>query len=237
MVEPTTEGRPAHVSLREALKVWAYVALNSFGGPAGQIAVMHRVIVDTRHWISDRRFLHALNYCMLLPGPEAQQLSVYIGWLMHGHLGGLLAGSLFVLPGFVAILVLSVLYATYQGTTFVDALFYGLAPAVLAIVAAAVLRVGRRSLTDRTLVLIAAASFVAIFFLEVPFPVVIAAAALIGLVRSAEGHGATARTPEGHETAILADDAETGRRPSLRRALAILALGVVLWFGPVLLLT
>ena len=145
------------VPLREALKVWAYVSINSFGGPAGQIAVMHRVLVDTRHWISERRFLHALNYCMLLPGPEAQQLSVYIGWLMHGSVGGLLAGILFVLPGFLAILALSILYAGYQDTTFVEALFYGLAPAVLAIVAAAVLRVGRRALTDRTLVAIAAA--------------------------------------------------------------------------------
>ena len=172
------------IPLREALKVWAYVAVNSFGGPAGQIAVMHRVLVDTRHWISERRFLHALNYCMLLPGPEAQQLSVYIGWLMHGVRGGLLAGLLFVLPGFLAILALSILYAGYQDTTFVEALFYGLAPAVLAIVAAAVVRVGRRALTDRTLVAIAVLSFVGLFFLGVPFPLVIVAAGIFGYARS-----------------------------------------------------
>ena len=148
---PDQSGSARRVPLGEALRVWGYVSINSFGGPAGQIAVMHRVLVGTRHWISERRFLHALNYCMLLPGPEAQQLSVYIGWLMHGVRGGLLAGLLFVLPGFLAILALSILYAGYQDTTFVEALFYGLAPAVLAIVAAAVVRVGRRALTDRTL--------------------------------------------------------------------------------------
>jgi chromate transporter len=245
MVEPTTDQPRAPVSLRDALRVWTYVALNSFGGPAGQIAVMHRVIVDTKHWVSDRRFLHALNYCMLLPGPEAQQLSVYIGWLMHGHVGGLLAGILFVLPGFVAILALSILYATYQGTTFIEALFYGLAPAVLAIVAAAVLRVGRRSLTDPVLVLIAVASFVTIFFLAVPFPVVIAAAALIGVLRSRralvpssrpDGHGASPGASVAGGTAMLADDAKAVLRPSSRHALAVLAIGGVLWLGPVILL-
>jgi chromate transporter len=231
--------------LSEALKVWAYVAINSFGGPAGQIAVMHRVLVDTRHWISERRFLHALNYCMLLPGPEAQQLSVYIGWLMHGVRGGLLAGLLFVLPGFIAILALSVLYAGYNDTTFVAALFYGLAPAVLAIVAAAVVRVGTRALTDRTLVAIAVLSFGAIFFLAVPFPLVILAAGVFGFARSRRlrddrdpGHPSPDDgRSEGPAPLPFLSDSEVGTgRPSARRAVRVLAIGALLWLVPVVLL-
>jgi chromate transporter len=229
--------------LGEALKVWAYVAVNSFGGPAGQIAVMHRVLVDTRYWISEPRFLHALSYCMLLPGPEAQQLAVYIGWLMHGVRGGLLAGTLFVLPGFLAILALSILYAGYQSATFVTALFYGLAPAVLAIVAAAVVRVGRRALTDRTLVAMAVLSFGSLFFLAVPFPLVIAAAAVFGFVRSrrldrdeqrlATVHGRATRPDQ---VPVLADLDGAAARPSTRRVVTVLITGGILWLVPVVLL-
>jgi chromate transporter len=233
------------ITLREAVKVWAYIAINSFGGPAGQIAVMHRVLVDTRHWTSERRFLHALNYCMLLPGPEAQQLSVYVGWLMHGIRGGLLAGSLFVLPGFVAILALSVLYVGYQDTTFVEALFFGLAPAVLAIVATAVVRVGRRALTDRTLVAIAILSFGALSLLAAPFPLVIVMAGLVGFLRSRR---ALARDEERNDspddgaadepapTPVLSDHATATGRPSTRRLVRVLALGGILWLLPVTLL-
>src|SRR5438105_8006544 len=144
---------PAHgVSFNEALRVWTRVALLSFGGPAAQIAVMHRILVDEKRWISESRFLYALNYCMLLPGPEAQQLAVYIGWLMHRTLGGVVAGTLFVLPGLIAIMVLSWIYAGYGAIGGIQALFFGLKAAVLAIVLQAVIRIGKRALRNRTMV-------------------------------------------------------------------------------------
>src|ERR671929_877313 len=150
------------ISLAEAFRVWLRVALLSFGGPAGQIAVMHRIIVDEKRWIGENRFLHALNYCMLLPGPEAQQLAVYIGWLMHRTVGGLVAGTLFVLPGLVAIMALSLIYAAWGKVGVVAALFFGLKAAVLAVVLEAVVRVGKRALKNRVMLGIAAAAFVAI---------------------------------------------------------------------------
>ena len=180
-------GRDANVppdipSFAEATRVWLRVALLSFGGPAGQIAVMHRILVEEKKWISESRFLHALNYCMLLPGPEAQQLATYIGWLLHRTAGGLVAGTLFVLPGFVAILVLSILYAGFKELTLVQAIFFGIKAAVLAIVVEAVIRIGNRALKNGAMVALAAAAFVAIFFLDVPFPLVIIGAGLIGYV-------------------------------------------------------
>ena len=168
-------------SFREALRVWIKVAALSFGGPAGQIAVMHRLVVEERKWLSEARFLHALNYCMLLPGPEAQQLATYIGWLLHGWRGGLTAGLLFILPGFVSILVLSALYAGYQGAPLVSALFFGLKPAVLAVVLQAVWRLGARALNERWRVMLAGLAFVAIFALHVPFPWIVFGAALAGV--------------------------------------------------------
>ncbi|HZB53509.1 MAG TPA: chromate transporter, partial [Reyranella sp.] len=232
------------VTLSEAFRVWSYVALNSFGGPAGQIAVMHRVLVDSKRWIGERRFLHALNYCMLLPGPEAQQLAVYIGWLMHGTRGALMAGILFVLPGFVAILALSVIYAGNQDTTFVAALFYGIKPAVMAIVAAAVVRVGRRSLTNRTLLAIAAGAFIAIFFFDIPFPLVVLTAGVVGLAGSrlapstfatGGGHGPVAPADANEVAAVIHDEAAlTQARPTFLRTAGVLALGLVLWLGPIL---
>src|SRR5205814_9567501 len=145
----TDGGAAGHgVSEREALRVWLRVALMSFGGPAGQIAVMHRILVDEKRWISDSRFLHALNYCMLLPGPEAQQLATYVGWLMHRTVGGLIAGGLFILPGVIAIMALSYVYAAFGKVGFVAALFFGLKAAVLAIVLEAVVRVGKRALKN-----------------------------------------------------------------------------------------
>src|SRR3954453_23179403 len=164
---------PAHaVPLSEAFRVWSRVALLSFGGPAGQIAVMHRILVEEKRWISEERFLHALNYCMLLPGPEAQQLATYVGWLMHRTRGGILAGGLFILPGIVAIMVLSWIYALFGKVGIVSALFFGLKAAVLAIVLEAVVRIGKRSLKNRAMVALAAAAFVAIFFFDAPFPVI-----------------------------------------------------------------
>lgn len=169
------------VSFREALKVWIEVAATSFGGPAGQIAVMHRLLVEEKRWVSEDRFLHAMNYCMLLPGPEAQQLATYVGWLLHRVRGGLVAGGLFILPGFVSILALSMLYAGFQDTAFVQALFYGLKPAVLAVVVEAVIRIGRRALRNRLMVALAAAAFILMFFFDLPFPFVILGSAVVGL--------------------------------------------------------
>ena len=160
------------------------MALLSFGGPAGQIAVMHRIIVEEKRWISEQRFLHALNYCMLLPGPEAQQLATYIGWLMHRTLGGIIAGGLFIVPGIVAIMALSYVYALWGNVPVVTALFFGLKAAVLVIVVEAVLRIGKRALKTRMLVGIAAISFIAIFFLGVPFPLIVLAAAAAGFIGS-----------------------------------------------------
>src|SRR6185437_12437677 len=159
-----TAARPEEVTLRVAFRVWLKIALLSFGGPAGQIAVMHRILVDEKHWISESRFLHALNYCMLLPGPEAQQLATYVGWLMHRTRGGLLAGGLFILPGVIAIMALSYIYAAFGHVSLVTSLFFGLKAAVLAIVLEAVFRVGKRALKNNALIALAAVAFVAIFF-------------------------------------------------------------------------
>src|SRR5690349_5529646 len=169
----------AEIRFIEAFRVWLRIGWLSFGGPAGQIALMHREVVEKRRWIDEARFLHALNYCMLLPGPEAQQLATYIGWLMHGTRGGLVAGLLFILPGLAVILALSVLYALYHQTGLLAAVFFGLKAAVLAIVVEALVRLGRRALKTWAARLIALAAFVALFLFAVPFPLVILAAGLL----------------------------------------------------------
>ena len=169
------------VPFGDAVRLWARVGLNSFGGPAGQIAVMHRLVVEERRWVSEERFLHALNYCMLLPGPEAQQLATYLGWLLHGYRGDLVAGIFFVLPGFVAILALTLLYVGYRDVRAVEALLFGLKAGVLAVVLEAVLRIGRRVAGGPATFALAAAAFVALFFFAVPFPLVVLAAGLFGL--------------------------------------------------------
>src|SRR3954469_14623459 len=171
------------ISFGEAFRVWLRVAVLSFGGPAGQIAVMHRILVEEKNWISESRFLHALNYCMLLPGPEAQQLATYTGWLLNGTRGGLAAGPLVILPGVVVLLAPSLPYATFQDTTAAAALFYGIKPAVVALVADAVLRLARRAIHGRASVAIAAAAFVAIFFFDIAFPIIIGLAAVAGVAR------------------------------------------------------
>ena len=182
---------PQHgVSLGQALRVWLRVAALSFGGPAGQIAVMHRIIVEEKKWISDNRFLHALNYCMLLPGPEAQQLATYIGWLMHRTLGGIMAGGLFIVPGIISIMALSYIYAVFGKVGFVTAMFFGLKAAVLAIVLDAVVRVGKRALKNKVMLGLAAAAFIGIFFFGVPFPIIIISAGVIGYF------GGRARLPQ-----------------------------------------
>src|ERR1700724_423956 len=179
---------PRHgVSLRDAVQVWLRVASLSFGGPAGQIAVMHRILVEEKHWVSEARFLHALNYCMLLPGPEAQQLATYIGWLMHRTLGGIIAGGLFVVPGIIAIMALSYVYAGWGNVPVIVALFFGLKAAVLAIVVEALVRIGKRALKNRMMIALAAIAFVGIFFLNVPFPIIIIAAGVIGYFGARSG--------------------------------------------------
>jgi chromate transporter len=233
-------GEPTHsISFAEATRVWLRVALLSFGGPAGQIAVMHRILVEEKKWISESRFLHALNYCMLLPGPEAQQLATYIGWLLHRTAGGLVAGTLFVLPGFVAILVLSVLYAGFKELALMQAVFFGIKAAVLAIVVEAVIRIGKRALKNATMVALAAAAFVAIFFLDVPFPLVIIGAGLIGYIGGRvdperfaviQGHAPAAGAAPAVDT-LLEGDLEHAR-PSLTRAMTVLAIWLPLWLGP-----
>ena len=236
--------QPDPVPFREAVKVWIAVALQSFGGPAGQIAVMHRILVEEKRWVSESRFLHALNYCMLLPGPEAQQLAIYIGWLLNRTPGGLAAGILFVLPGAASILALSILYAGYRDLAFVSGLFFGLKPAVMAVVVEAVVRIGRRALKNRLLVGIAALAFLAIFFFEVPFPAIVAGAGLLGWLggrfvpekfAAAPAHAPGAAS-QGEEEMPVADSQVHRVRPSLTRSLRVTAIGLALWLGPLLVL-
>jgi chromate transporter len=240
--DPTTRpGRRSAdlVPLRTAVRAWFRISLQTFGGPAGQIAVMHRTLVDELRWIGERRFLHALNYCMLLPGPEAQQLAIYIGWLLNGNAGGLIAGTLFVLPGYLSIMALSAIYAGFGDTTAIEALFAGVTPAVLAVVASAVIRVGSRTLRNGPLIAIALAAFVALAMFRLPFPIVVAGAGLIGFVGDrfwparfhAAGHGGPAA--DGAPQPIISDDALHGASPSWRRAATVLAIGLVVWAAPI----
>jgi chromate transporter len=221
------------------LRTWARIAALSFGGPAGQIAVMHRILVEEKQWISEARFLHALNYCMLLPGPEAHQLAVYIGWLMHRIRGGILSGTLFVLPGLVSLGLLSWLYATYGEIGIVGALFFGMKAAVLAIVLDAVVRIGRRALKSPALVVIAVLSFIGIFFFALPFPLIILAAGLCGYFgrhsgwfKPAIGHGAGKSGAQGLIDAQFAREIPPHVRPSTARFVQIAAIGALLWLGP-----
>lgn len=234
--------------LATAFWVWCRVAMLSFGGPAGQIAVMHRILVEEKRWISENRFLHALNFCMLLPGPEAQQLATYIGWLMHRTIGGLVAGLLFVLPGFVSILGLSILYAGYRDLSFVQGIFYGLKPAVVALVIVAVTRIGKRSLKNRTMVSIAGLAFVAIFVFQIPFPLIVLAAGVVGYFGGKywpdtfvvmKGHAANAKSadekPRDSEPApfLISDDETTTSRPSGARSLRVLSIWLLIWLLPI----
>jgi chromate transporter len=237
-----TEQRQHGVPFSEAMKVWLRVAALSFGGPAGQIAVMHRIIVEEKKWIGDQRFLQALNYCTLLPGPEAQQLATYIGWLMHRTAGGLLAGILFVLPGLLAIMALSWVYVLLGKITLVQGLFFGLKAAVLVIVLEAVLRVGKRALRNNVMRALAAAAFVAIFFYGVPFPLIIVVAGLLGFVGARAGwapflvgggHGAAGARQLADRDSLLGEATPPHARPDLRWSLSIGALFLALWLVPV----
>ncbi|GAB3691203.1 MULTISPECIES: chromate efflux transporter [Actinomycetes] len=225
------------VPFRTALRVWFLVSLQTFGGPAGQIAVMQRTLVEERRWIGQQRFNHALNYCMLLPGPEAQQLAIYLGWLLNGTRGGIAAGTLFVLPGILALGALSAIYVAFGDTTAVTATFAGLAPAVLAIVAQAVLRVAKRSLTHPALITLAVAAFAALALFAVPFPLVIALAALVGwlLSRRDPDFARPARVGDAADgpAPLISDEALHHDRPTASRFTRILAIGLGLWAAPV----
>ena len=229
--------RPTDViPLREATRAWFAISLQTFGGPAGQIAVMQHTLVDQKRWIGQQRFLFALSYCTLLPGPEAQQLATYVGWLLNGTRGALVAGTLFILPGVVALLALSGLYVVFGDTTVVEALFLGVAPAVIAIVVQAVSRVARKGLTHPALVLLAVASFLALTLFGVPFPAVVAAAALLGYLLGRTLPGLTkprAAAVDDGPAPLISDDALHTERPSGRRAATVLALGLGLWAAPV----
>src|ERR1041384_4940217 len=214
------------ISFAEAFRFWLKLGFISFGGPAGQIAIMHRVVVDEKKWLDESRFLHALNFCMLLPGPEAQKLATYIGWLLHGARGGLTAGILFVLPGALVMLGLSLLYALGRGIPLVDGALFGIKAAVLVIVIEALFRIGKRALKSSILLGLAAAAFIGIFFLMLPFPLIVAAAALVGYLvarRSPELLGLSGET----ENVLPADE-------NRWRHFAVAAIvGLITWLAPI----
>ena len=235
----------AYPTLAEATRIWARIGLLSFGGPAGQIALMHRILVEEQRWLGEKRFLHALNYCMLLPGPEAMQLAVYIGWLMHRTLGGIIAGVLFVLPGVIAIMGLSWIYALYGNVGPVEALFFGLKAAVLAIVVQAVIRIGSRALKNGAMIAIAAASFVAIFGFAIPFPLIILVAGLIGFFgaraglpafHGGGGHGKVGKVQVDDADTLLGEETPGHAEVSRAYAFRVSAVFLILWLAPVTLL-
>jgi chromate transporter len=230
-VTPSRDSAAPSLTLRQTIPVWVKVACLSFGGPAGQIAVMQRLLVDERRWISERRFLHALNYCMLLPGPEATQLAAYIGWLMHRWRGGLAAGVIFVLPGFLSILALSIVYAGWGDVPLVESVFYGIKPAVLAIVVHALVRIARRALVSRYLLVIAVAAFVGIFAFGVPFPAIVLASALVGWIGGRLGVESliSSSLPGAGDP----PEPEPDSPPPIHRTAATAALWLALWWVPV----
>ncbi len=246
MTAPETDiPPPENVSFWQAFRFWLRLGFISFGGPAGQIAIMHQELVEERRWISERRFLHALNFCMVLPGPEAQQLAIYIGWLMHRSIGGIVAGGLFVLPSLFILIFLSWLYIAYGNLPLIAGLFYGIKPAVTAIVVQAAYRIGSRALKNAWLWAIAAASFVAIFALNLPFPLIVLSAAVIGFIGGrlvpayfalGGGHQANARS---YGAALIDDDTPPPAHARFRwsRVGLVAVIGLLLWALPMGLLT
>jgi chromate transporter len=234
MARPEQTAPAAVPSFATATRVWMKIGFLSFGGPAGQIALMHKELVDERRWISEGRFLHALNFCMLLPGPEAQQLATYIGWLMHGWRGGVVAGTLFVLPGFLVMLGLSTAYALWGQTDWLGSLFFGLKAAVLAVVIEAVIRIGRRSLKTNAMRAIALLAFLALFMMNAPFPLVILLAGIAGYILFRTG----ARTPaiQHGAAAEATDNLRTDHHASPKSALAAVVFWGALWALPFLLI-
>ncbi|RJT40883.1 chromate efflux transporter [Mesorhizobium waimense] len=236
---------PAMPTFKQAVRLWAKIGLLSFGGPAGQIALMHKELVEERRWIGEQRFLHALNYCMLLPGPEAQQLAIYIGWLLHRTLGGLVAGTLFVLPGAIVMLGLSSFYMLYNDAPVVEALFFGVKAAVLAVVVEAVIRIGKRALKNRVMVAIAVAAFLAIYVVKLPFPLIILAAALTGWIGnrlaplpfSGAAHGKGNAPDIRGVVDLMFERGELDHtRPTRWHAPRTIAIWLPIWLGPVALI-
>ena len=220
------ESRPLPVGFPQAFRVWLKIGCIGFGGPAGQIALMHRILVDEKKWVDEARFLHALNFCMLLPGPEAQKLATYVGWLLHGTRGGLAAGILFVVPGALVMLGISLLYVLGKGIPVVDGALFGIKAAVLVIVVEALIRIGRRSLKSWLLVTLAGLAFVGIYFLDLPFPLIVAAAAVAGFFVSQSSPALLGLKAGGHGAA----GPEPGR---WRHFAAATAIGLALWWAPV----
>ena len=228
----TTTDTPASPTFAEAFRFWLKLGFISFGGPAGQIAIMHREVVERRRWVDEGHFLHALNFCMLLPGPEAQQLAIYLGWLLHRTWGGIVAGVLFVLPSALILWALSYVYVAFGDVVWVGGVFYGLKPAVLAIVAAAVLRIGGKALKNEVMWSLAVLAFAAIFFLHAPFPLIVVAAGVIGWI------GGKVRkdkflVAKGHGSGVM--PTVSGEKPTLGRALRVIATCLALWWVPLLL--
>jgi chromate transporter len=239
---PPTNARSRHPGFLEALRVWVKIGLLSFGGPTGQIALMHGELIEKRRWVSESRFLHALNFCMLLPGPEAHQLAIYIGWLLHRTWGGIVAGLCFVLPGALLLWGVSYIYVTHGDVPWIAAIFYGLKAAVMAIVAAAVLRIGRKTLKTKVMWTISALAFAAIFFVNVPFPLIVLGGGIIGLLGGSWfpnqfkiplSHGGRADQPD--TSAISDTETLTHTRTNLARTV-LLSLGcLAIWLTPLLL--
>jgi len=236
---------PAVPTFKEAVRLWAKIGLLSFGGPAGQIALMHKELVEERRWIGEQRFLHALNYCMLLPGPEAQQLAIYIGWLLHRTVGGLVAGTLFVLPGALVMLCLSSFYMLYNDAPVIEALFFGVKAAVLAVVVEAVIRIGKRALKNRMMVAIAVAAFLAIYVVKLPFPLIILLAGLTGWIGnrfapdlfSGSSHGKGNVPDIRGAVDLMFERGELDHtRPTKWHAPRTIAIWLPVWLGPVVLI-
>ena len=235
------EKSPSSPSFREAFRFWLKLGFVSFGGPTGQIAIMHAELVERKRWISEERFLHALNYCMLLPGPEAQQLAIYIGWLLHRTWGGIVAGTFFVIPSIFILIALSWIYVSFGALPVVAAVFYGIKPAVLAIVAAAVIRIGQKALKNEVMLLIAAAAFIGIYMMKIPFPAIILSAGLVGLVGVSalpKKFSVLKEYPRSVEGAVLSDEQPPGDHtlPSLAQAFRVLSVCLALWIVPLILL-
>ena len=225
------------LTLKAASKVWFSISLRTFGGPAGQIAVMHDELVEKRRWIGEERFLHALSFCTLLPGPEAQQLAIYLGWLLNGTAGGLIAGILFVIPGYVALMILSAIYARWGETVGIAAVFAGLGPAVLAIVAQALWRIRKRALTNNFLWALSSLSFLALLVFNIPFPIVVAGAAITGVIANKSRPQWFVKPPvvvsEQEVQPLIADEALHGNRATLAGSIKVLVIGLFLWALPV----
>lgn len=231
-------------TLFDAFNVWLKISLLSFGGPAGQISIMHKFLVEQKQWISDKRFLHALNYCMLLPGPEAQQLATYIGWLLHRTFGGLIAGLLFIIPGVIIILILSILYAEFQELKLINALFFGLKAAVLAVVIEAIIKIGKRALKSKAMYAIAFGTFIGIFFLSIPFPILIIIAAIIGVIEEIikrksdfNVNNISEQMVPDKNTAIidikLDNNVFAHTEPSFRQSVKVAIIWLIIWLGPI----